>query len=77
MFGRETLPDRWMRASIDSIIRTLLTVVEIGAALAAVFLVFGLFDVAVPFVLATTIGLGLLVVSIVWRALTRAHPGST
>jgi hypothetical protein len=77
MFGREILADRWVRASIDSIVRTLLVAVTISAAFAAMFLVVGLSEIAVPFVLATAIGFGLVVVSVVWRALTRAHSAST
>ena len=77
MLERDTLSDRWVRASSDSIIRALLRAVTISAPLAALFLVLELPEIAVPFVLATTIELGLIVISVAWRALTRAHPDST
>ena len=77
MLSRETPSDRWVRASIGSIIRGLIAAAAISTLLAVVFLVAGLSEIAVPFVLATAIALGLIVVSVVWRALTRAHPDSS
>ena len=77
MLGREILSDRWVRASIDSIIKALLGAVAISASLAAVFLVVGLPEIAVPFVPATTIELGLIVISLLWRVVTPARPDAT
>jgi hypothetical protein len=69
--------DRWVRISIASIIRALVKVVAVSALLGALFLLLGLRGIAVPFLLATAIGLGLVVVAAVWRLLTRAHPDSS
>jgi urea transporter len=65
-----------MRASIASIIRGLFAALAISATLAALFALVGLPEMAVPFLLATMVELGLIVVSVVWRALTRALPDS-
>lgn len=73
----ETLSDGWMRASTASIIRALRVAVAGAALLALVFHLVGLPEIAVPFLLAATIGLGLSVISVVWRALTEGHPDST
>ena len=70
-------PDRWVRVSNDSIIRALVAVTACCAVIGAVLLVLGLGKIAVPFVLATAIGFGLIVVAVTWRLLTRAHPDST
>ena len=64
----------WARASIASIIRALTAAAILSAILGAIFLAIGLREIAAPFVLATAIGLGLIVVAITWRLLTRAHP---
>jgi hypothetical protein len=66
--------DRWVRVSIDSIIRALVAVTACCAVIGAPLVVLGLRETAVPFLLATAIGLGLIVVAVTWRLLTRAHP---
>jgi len=77
-----TRDERWlavckeMQTSITAIIRTLCTATALSALLAIVFLLIGRSEIATPFVLATAIGFGMIVISIVWRALVRAHPGS-
>ena len=63
-------------ASITSIVRALVTAVSICALLTALFLLVRLPEFAVPFLLATTIGFGLIVVSLVWLAITQRHPES-
>ena len=65
-----------MPVSITSIVRRLFVAVVICASLAALFRLVGLPVIAVPFFLATTIELGLIVVAVAWRAITRAHPDS-
>jgi urea transporter len=69
-------PEAFARVTIDSVIRGLVTAVVVCSALCVLLFVVGLAEVAVPFLLAATIGFGLIVVSATWRALTRAHPGS-
>ena len=69
--------DRWVRVSILSILRALLRVVAASALLAVLFLLLGLHEIAVPFLLSAAIGLGLVVVATIWRLLTRAHPDSS
>jgi len=69
--------DRWVRISIASIVRALVRVVAVSALLGAVLLLLGLHEIAVPFLLAAAIGLGLVVVAAIWRLLTRAHPDSS
>ena len=73
---REVRPENSIQTSIASIIRALLTATAISALVAITFLLVGLSEVAAPFLLATAIGFGLTVISVIWRALTRAHPGS-
>jgi len=63
-----------MQTSITSIIGTLRIATVSSGLLGLTFFLVGLTEVAVAFLLATTIGLGLFVISIVWRALTDAHP---
>jgi len=70
-------PERWIETSITSIIHTLLAATALAAVLAAVFLLAGRSELVTPFVLAAVIGVGLIVISIVWRAIVRAHPGSS
>ena len=65
-----------MPVSITSIVRRLFAAVVICAALAALFRLVGLPIIAVLFFLAATIELGLIVVALAWRAITREHPGS-
>jgi hypothetical protein len=66
-----------VRASIASIIRALTAAAALSAFLGALFLAFGLQEIAAPFLLATTIELGLIVIAFTWRFLTRAHPDSS
>ncbi|HEY5014961.1 MAG TPA: hypothetical protein VIK61_19910 [Acidimicrobiia bacterium] len=63
-------------ASIASIVRALVVGVCICAVLAALLLLGRLRVIAVPFLLATTIGFGLIVVALAWRAITQRHPDS-
>ena len=69
--------ERWVQASIASIIRALTKAAVVSAFLGALFLAFGLREIAVPFLLATTIEFGLIVIAVAWRLLTRAHPDSS
>jgi hypothetical protein len=62
--------------SINSIIRRLLAAIAVTAPLGALLLLVGLPEIATPFVLATAIELGLTVVAVAWRTLTRWHPDS-
>jgi hypothetical protein len=57
-------------------VRTLVTAVAICALLSALLLLVRLPAIAVPFLLATTIGFGLIVVALAWRAITQRHPDS-
>ena len=68
---------RWVRASIASIIRALTAAAALSAVLGALFLAFGLREIAAPFLVATTIALGLIVIAVTWRLLARAHPDSS
>ncbi len=69
-------PENWILTSITSIIRTLVAATALSALLASAFALFGRSEIATPFLLATAIGFGLIVVSVVWRAIVRAHPES-
>lgn len=63
-------------ASITSIVRALVAGVSVCALLTALLLLVRLPEIAVPFLLATTIGFGLIVVALAWRAITQRHPDS-
>jgi uncharacterized membrane protein len=63
-------------ASITSIVQTLLAGVAICVLLSALFLLVSLREIAVPFLLATAIGLGLIVIAVAWRTITRRHQDS-
>lgn len=67
----------WARASIVSIIRALTAAAILSALLWVLFQAVGLREIAVPFLLATTIEAGLIVIAVAWRLLTRAHPDSS
>jgi hypothetical protein len=70
-------PENSILTSITSIIRSLVAATALSALLASAFGLFGRSAVAIPFLLATAIGFGLIVVSVAWRAIVRAHPEST
>jgi len=68
--------ERWARLSIAAIMRALAAAAGLSAFFGALFLVVGQREIAAPFLLATTIELGLVVVGVTWWLLVRAHPGS-
>lgn len=59
-----------VRVSIASIIRGLLAAAALSGCLGALLLSLGFREIAVPFLLATTIELGLIVIAVTWRLLT-------
>ena len=71
--GRE----KWIRVSIASITRALLVAAVISASSGALFVGLGIRAIAVPLLLATTIEIGLVVIAVTWRLLTRAHPDTS
>ena len=76
--GRSSLrPEWWVRASSGSIIRSLLIATALSAFVTVVGFGLGFRSVAVPFLLATAIGFGLIVVTVTWKFVTEKFPDSS
>lgn len=65
-------PDWWVRVTSGSIIRALLVATAISACSTVVFYGLGFAAIGAALLLATAIGIGLIVVAVTWRFLTRA-----